>query len=521
MNNKEIININSVISDVTVYLSGAQITRKATVQLESGNTMLKFDMLPMSLIPDSIQVIAEEGVTIQSVEHKINYLVKAKNTDEIEKLKHELENQSDKKTYEQSLLKLCDQEEQFLLSNRSLAGSYTGIKTLELKSAAEFFSTSMENINKKRIEINKAITKLDDEIRKISNELGVYSSPESTPVSEIIVKVCSENRKTALSLSYYVNDAGWTPLYDIRAKDIDSDIQLGYKANVFQNTNEDWQNVMLTLSTANPSHSGICPELKPWYINFEMPVMRNQYRASNNMVLAKMSMDSIKASEPQASYDESVEAAPNPVTEINESMTSIEYSISVPANIASGKDPQNVDIIIHSLPAKYHYFSVCKLDKEVYLLAKIKDWENLNLIAGEASIFFKNRYIGKTFIDPRRAEEEIEFSLGTDKSVIVKRTRGKDYTAKGIVLGNTKNTREWLITVRNLKSNAIDIKILDQVPISINNQIQVEVQEISNAEYNKETGILTWNLNLAPASSKSMTIKYTVAHPRDKIVLLE
>ena len=519
-NTKDIINLDSEISDVIVYLSGAQVTRKVAVQLESGSTLLKFGMLPISLIPQSIQVLAEEGVTIQSVEHKINYLAKAQDKEEIEKLKTELENLNDKKIYEESLLKLCDHEKQFLLSNSNLAGKNTGLLTNELKSAAEFFSEKMGEINIKRIETNKALTKLDDEIEKISKELGIYSSPKSTPVSEVIVNVSSVGIKTDVSLSYYVNNASWNPYYDIRAKDINSNIQLVYKASVYQNTNEDWNDVNLTLSTTSPSYGGICPDLKPWYINFEKPALRSNPQARNKMTLTNISIESeFSREETLELYDK--KSPPNQLAEVKESMTSVEYTIKIPTSISSGQDPQNVDITTHSLPAKYHYFSVRKLEKEVFLLAAVRDWENLNLIAGEANIFFENRYIGKTYIDPRRAEEEMEFSLGSDKSVIVTRVRGKNYTEKTLILGNTKNTRQWELTVRNLKSHVINIKILDQIPVSINSQILVDVHEISGADYDKDTGILTWNLNIEPASSKSITVKYTVSHPKDKPVLLE
>ena len=180
-----------------------------------------------------------------------------------------------------------------------------------------------------------------------------------------------------------------------------------------------------------------------------------------------------------------------------------------------------VEIITHSLPAQYRYFSARKLDKEVFLIAAVRDWEHLNLIAGEGSIFFENRYVGKTYIDPRRAEDEINLSLGVDKSVMVTRIKGRDFTEKTLTGGNVRQTRQWELTVKSLKTKPVDIKVIDQIPVSLNKQITVDAAEISGAEWNKDTGILTWDFTLEPAAVKKMAVKYTVTQPKNTTVILE
>lgn len=518
--------IMSKITDVTVYLSGAQITRQAIFTPAASITELVFENLTHTLQPGSLQVSAGEGITILSVEHRINYLKESDKSADIEVMQQELESLEDQLTEQNSQLELCALEESFFAANNSLAGNDIGLKASELKEAVLFYNERMANIAQKRIICNKEIQQLKKRISVIQFQLGSFQNTQQFPVSEVVVKAATENLESAnLTISYYVSSASWLPAYDIRAKDTASPVLLHYKAQVSQNTGEDWEDVQLVLSTGNPSSGSECPEVKPWYIDFYAPpVIRDSLTASMpayepSRKRNSMLQNEVECIEELSVIDESI--IPEPAARVSESLASVEYIIKQPYSIASGDGGQSVEIITHSLPARYHHFSARKLEKEVFLLAVVKDWEGLNLVAGEAAIFFENRYVGKTFIDPRRAGEEISLSLGVDQSVIVTRVRGKDFTEKSLTGSSVKQTRQWELTVRNLKSVAIDIKVVDQIPVSLNKQITVDAVDISKAQYDKDTGILTWTFELEPAAVRKMVVKYLVTHPKKTTVVLE
>jgi uncharacterized protein (TIGR02231 family) len=355
-------------------------------------------------------------------------------------------------------------------------------------------------------------------------------------VSEITVTAAIEgeaadNGVKEITLSYFVHNASWQPSYDIRAKDTESAVALHYKASVSQNSGENWEEVNLILSTGNPIAGGDCPDLKPWYLDFHREPLRNQFQQFNAVsgvekMRAVSRSEMMKDMEIEECADECAaasaeESADESAVIVTHSTTSVEYGIKAPCDIASGDGGQDVEIAVHSLPAKYRYYSVRKLEREVFLLAAVSGWEHLNLIAGDASIFFENRYVGKTYIDPRAAGETIDLSLGVDKSVVVTRVRGKDFTANTLSGGSVKQTRQWELTARNLKTAPIDIELLDQIPVSANKQITVDLVEKSGAELDKDTGILTWKFTLKPAESKSMPVKYTVTSPKNNTVLLD
>jgi len=524
--------IDSHINDVTVYLSGAQITRKCPVPATQGVQSYIFENLPVGLQPESIQVSAGEGIVIRSVEHAINYLQTADYSDEITELQKKLENLILDHKRESNKIELGQLEENLFAQNMRLAGTESGLKADELKAAVLFYNERMAAIRETRLACNKKLEELGREMNAVQSQLGGYSGTSAEPVSEITVTVVvdSDAAGKEIALSYFVYNASWTPSYDIRAKDVNSDVALYYKAKVTQQSGENWDEVKLTLSTGNPSIGGVCPRLNPWYLNFyQEPRLRAQFNAAPAMAKMAASVNSIDMDN-TAAFDcikleeagiEVNEKKIIPAVTVTESVTSVEYNVTAPYTIASGDGGQDVEITVHSLPAKFRYYSIRKLEREAFLLAAVSGWEHLNLIAGEASIFFENRYVGKTYIDPRHADEKFDLSLGADKSVMVTRVRGKDFTAKTFTGSSVKQTRQWELTARNLKTVPIDIEMLDQVPVSTNKQITVDVTEISGAEMDKDTGILTWKFTLKPAELKSVTVKYTVTSPKNTTVYLD
>jgi len=513
--------IESQITDVTVYLSGAQVTRSVSISAKKGAHSFVFEKLPVGLTPETIQVSAGDSVVIRSVEHTVNHLQTADHTEEITALQKQLDELNRKRKHENNQIELGQFEENILFENIRPSENNPGFKAEELKSSVLFYNERMAEIRETRMTCEQKLEEIEQEISVIQLQLGGFSGRRSDPVSEITVTVAADaDTDTEVTLSYFVHNASWQPFYDIRAKDATSDIALHCKASVSQNTGENWDEVKLTLSTGNPSVGGDCPDLKPWYIDFHREVMiDHQFQQFNAMPAAKET-PMLEMVCKTIAMDECVDSI-KPAVTVTQSTTSVEYNIKAPYAIASGDGGQDVEIVTHNLPAKYRYYSVRKLEREVFLLAAVSGWEHLNLIAGEASIFFENRYVGKTHIDPRRADEAIDLSLGVDKSVIVTRVRGKDFTAKTLTGGSVKQTRQWELTVRNLKTNSIDIEVLDQVPVSVNKQIVVDILEISGAEMDKDTGILTWKLTLEPAEAKSMAVKYVVTSPKNDTVLLD
>ena len=170
------------------------------------------------------------------------------------------------------------------------------------------------------------------------------------------------------------------------------------------------------------------------------------------------------------------------------------------------------------MPAFYKYYSVPKLDKDGYLLAEVNDWEKLNLLPGEANIIFEGTYVGKSFIDPAATTDTLNLTLGRDKRVVIKKEKLPDFSSTKFLGSNKLQKLTYEITVKNNKKDTVRMLLKDQYPLSTNKEIEVELMDDGGAEINRETGVLTWKLELAPGAIQKVRFAYSVKHPREKLV---
>lgn len=204
-----------------------------------------------------------------------------------------------------------------------------------------------------------------------------------------------------------------------------------------------------------------------------------------------------------------------------EKQTNITFEIQNPYTILSDGKQFTVDIGNFDFKADYEYFAAPKISNEAFLTAKVTDFSEINLISGEANIFFEGMFLGKTLLDIQAATDTLTFSLGVDKNVVVKREKQKDYNEKQFIGSNQRDSRHFIIDVKNRRSQPINLIIQDQLPIATSADISVEKQELSGAQVDEATGILTWRMLMKPNEEKKLTIKYQVKYPKNKPVNIE
>ncbi|MBN1253021.1 MAG: mucoidy inhibitor MuiA family protein [Bacteroidales bacterium] len=267
--------LKSDIKEVTVYLKGAQITRNAETNLKKGKTVIIFAGLSSKIYPESIQISGSDNFTIISVVHNYDYLNEINSSKEIEIIENKRDILLDSINKYKKLILVYQQEKEMILTNKSIGGQTQGVSIHELKSAADFFRSRLTEIELKLLKFSQIIKKNNLEFIKISRQLAEQNVRRNISTSEIRVTVSAEKDVNAnFVIKYIINNAGWEPNYDIRIKDVNNPLRLIYKAKVFQNTDENWENVKLNLSTGNPSISSYKPNLEPYYLSFN-----NYYKA--------------------------------------------------------------------------------------------------------------------------------------------------------------------------------------------------------------------------------------------------
>lgn len=508
--------VDSKITDVTVFLSKAQVTREARTRLEAGKTNLIVTGLTSQLDPQSIQVTGKGSFVILGISHQQNFLNEFNIPKSLKILKDSVETLQRQLILEQSQKEILNKEEQMLLSNQKIGGTNQNLTVAELKAMADFYRSRLGDIVSSRMKQDEKIKKINERIARLNTQINEQNELYRRNTSEIVVSVSAESATAAdLQVRYVVANAGWSAIYDLRAIDTKKPVQLSYKANVFQRTGEEWKNIKLKLSTANPNQSGLKPELFSWYLDFYNPIAYDQVRKAKSYAAAPAMRSADVSAELREEEAPEAASLSDYVTTVQTSLNT-EFDISLPYTVLSSAKPTVVDIRNYEMKSEYIYSVAPKLDPDAFLIAKATGSEDFNLLPGEANIFFEGTFVGKSFIDPNNIKDTLSVSLGRDKRIVVKREKLKDLTSRNLIGSTRKESYAWEISLRNTKSEVIKIIVEDQVPVSQNTQIEVAVLDAGGANYNKQSGKLTWQLELKPNETRKVVYKFEVKYPKDK-----
>lgn len=501
------------ITSATLFLNKAQISSQAFVGIEAGATQIVLKGLPASIDPASIQVSGSDKLLILAVKYEPDYLqshekpeLLAKLEDSLRFFKFQLGTFLD---FEDVLRK----EEVMLIANQEIGGKEKTLDADDLEYFANFFRKRLLDLRFQILKNKQDIVSMTKKVTKIENQIAALGSPEET--SGIIQVLVESKVRTTVSLGidYVVTRAGWKPLYDFRVKGSEENVDVVYKAQIRQLTGIDWENVNLKLSTYNPALGATKPELEPWYLNLSEPV-RKRKPISLNESIGVGGDNLLGLSAPTPTVDSF-----NWTVQTVETSLAVEFPIDISYTIPSGESGQTVEIKSFKLPAVYQDYTAPKLVQAAYLVGRITDFDDKNLISGPVNIYSDGNYVGETFLDMNSTEDTLDLSLGRDNRVTVERVPIKEFRKKGF-LGNTRTeTFAYRINIRNQKEQPVTIVVEDQIPVSQTNQIVVDMLDVGDAQKNDSNGVLMWKLSILPGETQTLEFKYFVKYPKSRSVI--
>ncbi len=518
--------VASRITGAKVFLSGAQVSRNASASIPVGSTTLIFNGLSQSIDPQSIQVTGKGGYSILSVNHRMNYLSESPKKKEIDDLEKQIKKLEHDWNIENGEQQVWVNEEQLLLKNSTVGGQQNGLTAAQLLAVNDYVRERMKAIKLGWLLQQEKLAEIGKEADKLRAQLAQYQQESPQPTSEIVVEIDAPvDVAASFTLTYFVGNAGWTPAYDLRAKNTSTPIELLMKAQVVNNTGEDWNKVDLALSSGNPTLGGTMPQLQAWVLQQPYtlqtmaPGRTRASRAYNDVpapapsTMADGESMTLKYAEMPAQLEVSNTVVYN--------TTTIEFAIDAPFSVPSDGMAHTVAVKTHSVAALYKHYTTPKLDKDAFLYARTTGWEDLNLLPGQANVFFEGTYVGQSFLNIQSTADTLDISLGRDKGVVVERIRRKSTNDRSVISGKRTIMVGFDINVRNTKGSAIDIDVRDQHPLSPRSEIEVKLEEKGDAVENEQTGQLTWNVTVEPKSTKKLGFAYTVKHPKDLPVVVE
>ena len=519
------------IESARVYSNAAELTHIATANVPAGTSEIVITNVANYLNENTIQLKVPQHVTVMSLQYTNAYIEEYDNNQDsplIKPIKEEI----DQKT--KALKKLRNQIEteqhaiELLDENQEIKESQN-FTVAELAKLLEFYKTNRNALSNKVDEMKEQEQTLLTELQTLKGKLNFNNtSTEKVSQGKIIAYVTSQRAGSIpIEVNYLSQSAGWQPSYEMRIDKINQPIQMMYKAQVVQNTGFDWKNVKLSLTSGQANQNTVAPELHPWFVDYQ----NNYAYEADDMALEEVAIDhyrektegrtssiqSLEAQVPELSVGQSTMSD---YTQINESQLNITFDIDIPYTILSNSKKHSVSLKEVNVPATYTYLTIPKLDNNVYLVAKVSDYSQYNMLPGQANVVFDGMYVGKTYINPSSHKDELPLSLGKDPNISVDRKVVSDQSGTKMLSSKKEQSFTYEITVRNNKKENIALLIEDHIPVSKNKDIEVSLTDKKGADFDEETGKLSWTVKLKPNSSEKIRFGYMVKSDKNQQLYL-
>lgn len=527
------VDATSAIDTVTVYPDGAIVTRVIAIDVASGDSTLVAKDFPLSLDPSSLRVEGEAGakLTIGTIDARPPRTAPPVNLPELDK---RIEALKDERADLQGAIDAAAARRKFAQRFADAAPAGLGEKG-EARPITEWraaFTAVAEEVAAAETAIRDAARKQREIDRHIA-QLEADRSAKPPSKLEVRIEVASAAAtKATLRVTYAVRNARWLPLYDARldtgAKDRKPQLELVRRAEVTQSTGEDWSNVTLGVSTVRIARGGSAPELGSLVAQYpQVPKPRALGSVADTTVPApaqmQRKMQSLAVPTEQADMPARADEQ-QAVAEIGD----FQATFKIPGRVSLGaaEGAKSLRIASMSVPADLMVRAAPVLEPTAFLEASFKQTDDTTLLPGKVAIYRDGVFVGRGKLSASAKDDIVRLGFGADDKVKVERAVLKrNEGSAGLLLTTSKtDERAFKTTVRNGHDFPIHVAIEDQLPVSENEEIVVEMLPATTPATAKDIrdkrGVLEWSFDVKPGEVKDINFAWRVRWPKDKSMVI-
>jgi uncharacterized protein (TIGR02231 family) len=540
------IEARSRIDSVTVYTDGATVTRVIRIDLPAGDTTLVASDFPPGLDPSSLRVEGESGarVVIGSIDARPPKAVPPVVAPELER---KIEAARDQRTALEDKIAAETARKRFAERFGNDAPLGLGEKAdarplSEWRAAFVAVSEDIAAADGAIRELKLAQREIDREIARL--EAQVRTNP--TRKMEVRIDLAADAPTSgALRVSYAVRGARWLPLYDARldtgGRERKSSLELVRRAEIVQQTGEDWVDVALSVSTVRTAKGGAAPDLRPLIVRFDEPRAGDDGLKRDQDVSRGFARSMAPVAKPQGALrgqladrlqtTEEVEAnepAPAQEREAGVETGGFQVLFRVPGRVSviaqEGAKSFRIatatitpDLLVRAAPA---------IDPTAFLEASFKHAEDAPLLPGRVALYRDGTFVGRGILALAAKDERVNLGFGADDQIKVARiVQRKIEGSSGLISSSKTDEREFRITVRNGHDWPIKVVIEDQQPVSEIADVQVELLPVTTkptlTDARDRRGVLAWTLDMKGSEARDIMLGWRIRWPSGKNLVFE
>ncbi len=528
------------VASVTLYPDRAAVRRTVRLDLKQGLWTVRVPGLPAPIEPSSLQAkvvspaAGADAPRLLGVEYsatpRIEFASSPEGRELAEKVR-DLRRRLERLAQERALLEAHDRLVDQVGIRPSAGGADGATQAIDTAAAAR----QLDAVAAERRKVLEALRAQESERERLALELAAAEEQlaarggaDRTDRAALVSLAVPAAAAVELEVSYLVPGAGWQPAYTVRASGDRSSVEVEYDALVMQSTGEDWKDVRLALSTAEPGEASEPSEIEPWYVDVVQPVEKRAMA----MEMAPGAPAPVTAAAPMAMTDagpagndaamrarlEELSAAAS----VQESGVAVSFELPRPVTMASDSSRrQRTRIGAFRPEATFTFVAAPILTESVFLRGDLVNSSAFQMIPGKAQVFMGSDFIGDSAMPGVAPAGEFRVFFGPDRALRARREVLSRVTGSGGIFGgSTVTTWKDRITVDNGTGRDVRVELYDRRPASRNEKIECTLRDPQPAlstdaryvERRMPQGILRWDLSV-PASARgpqALPVTWTV-----------
>ncbi len=531
---------SSHIDAVTVFPSGAELTRVGKVRLESGDHVVLFADLPARAIASSIRVEgkATGKLEIGSVDSRRVFVPRtdaAVAATERKRIEEAIEKLNDDKALLQAAVQAAEAQKTLIgnlaqLPVHPAPGNGAPAPQPDWGQLIGLVGQRFAEAQKAVLDTQVKSREVERQIKDLQGKLASLAPAQDERTEVKVFVKAGAPLDADFAIRYQVGAASWIPFYDARlstgTKAQAPKLQLVRRASIQQRSGESWDNVVLALSTTRPGAGTAAPELAPMTVDYAPEAPPRPAPVAG----AARSMAREEAALPQNGRLRAKATAAPGLVQAEEVHAGVEvqgfqaiYSIAGRVTVPTTGEAKRVQIDEARLDPALTVRTVPKRDQKAYLYAKMAMARGTPILPGRVSLFRDSTFVGNGRLPQLAPGEEHELGFGVDDSVRVRHAIAEEKRAEtGIITTSKTDTRNYRITVKNLHERAIAVAVIDQMPVSQNADIKIELlgkTAPTKRDLDDKRGVLAWEMKLEPDEEKAIEFGYRVTWPAAKKII--
>lgn len=401
--------------------------------------------------------------------------------------------------------------EKILLENARVTHS-TGINMNYLRESISYIYKQISEVKDSKTKIQRQIDELNKDHQKITDQLNKRKNYIKTNLQTITVKMeIPFDGLFEIQLSYTTTNLRWNREQEVDIDETTSVAHLRNFATIRTDFLEEWKNVKLTLIDKEFEFRNRPPEINPLRVTFRIqPAYRNQPISVQSQI--------IKAGAQPRIADENISVDRETVQVQRKSETDADIFILSGTYTLTNENPLRTEIYTDTLMIKLRYILVPYIVNKVQLLGIIH--QRLETIHPAPSLVRLNtRPVGINLVPTFYNSDSMAFNLGYLKDVSVVRKRENSFRSRSFFGSNQRDLFEYSIQITNRRTTPIEITVIDRIPVSTDQQIDVKLKDSQNTKPDKN-GILIWNLNLPPGQGHTIGFSFEITYPKGTNIFL-